>query len=198
MTVTPAEVSYSLPTDVDTSSPLVNPSHSQLHNDVNRAALDLSNRLNHVEQILAGLTAPDGTIQQARLVAHQWFVRGPLSVEMTHTILIPLIWNITGRPSTFNAVKATVLTPADADITVNLVIGSQLSGPHHDHDGDTQTEILKQKLVIPAGEHYSATIGPDDFVGDHPIETYIAAFIDTVGSPDAPGADLSIQLNRSL
>jgi len=198
MTVTPAEVDYNLPTNVDTTSPLIDPSHSELHNNVNRAASDLNARVSHLELILAGLTAPEGTIQQARLVAHQWIVRGELTPEQTHMVLIPPLWNITGRASTFNAAKATVLVPADADILVNMVIGAELSGPEHDHDSGTQTNILKTPLVIPAGEYYSQTIGPSDFVGDHPTETYIAAFVDSIGSSAARGADLTIQLNRSL
>jgi hypothetical protein len=197
MTVTPAPFDYDLPTNVDTNSPLVNPSHSELHNDVNRAALDLNNRLNAVELMLAGLTAETGPIQQARLVAHEWIVRGPLAAAQTQMILIPPIWNITGRPVTFEGAKATVLTAADADIVVDMVIGATLTGPAHD-TGGSQTSILKVPLKIAAGAYYSATIGQADFVGNQPVNTYVAAFVSSIGSTDAPGADLTIQLNRSL
>jgi hypothetical protein len=195
MTVTPAGVEYSLPTNIDNTAPLANPSHSELHNDVNRAVLDLNARMSQVELTLAGLTAPDGSIEQARLVANTWYLTGAMSV--TQTILMPLIWNVTERAATFKSAKAALLTPADTDVEVDLVVAAMLTGPTYDET--TQTSILKAgKLVIPAGQNVSATLGESDFVANHPMNTYVAAYVEKVGSTDAPGADLTIQLNRNL
>jgi hypothetical protein len=180
---------------VDTTSPLVDPSHSDLHNQVNRAVSDLNARLNQLELILAGLTAPEGSIEQARLVANTWSALGPLAAN--NKILMPLVWNVTERTVTFQAAKATVMSPADADIEVDIVVSAVLSGPNY--QSGTQNSILKAgKLVIPAGQYVSASLGPSDFVGDHPVNTYVAAYIEKVGSSAAPGADLTIQLNRNL
>jgi hypothetical protein len=198
MTVNPTAGLYELPTDVNTTSPLVDPSHSDLHNQTNNAVLDLNVRTSNLELLLSGLTAPDGSIEQARLVAHQWAVKGPLTGITLDAVLIPLIWNITGRVVTFSAAKASVLTPADADIVIDMVIGAEISGPMHDTTGGTQTSILQTPLVIPAGAYYSATLDKSGFVGDHPIGSYIAAFVEGIGTAGAPGADLSIQLNRNL
>jgi hypothetical protein len=195
MTVTPGEFAYDLPTNVDTTSPLMDPSHSELHNDVNRAALDLHNRLIQLELILAGLTAPQGSIEQARLVANTWYAPGNLVAD--NKLLMPLIWNLTERSSAFMGAKASLLTAADADIEVDLVVGATLSGPTY--NSGTQTSILKTgKLVIPAGWNVSVTLGPDDFIADHPVNTYVVALVEKVGSVAAPGADLTIQLNRNL
>jgi len=198
MTVTPSEVDYALPTNVDTTSPLVDPSHSELHNSTNRAVVDLNNRVNHIELILAGLTAPEGSIEQARLVANTWQVLGTLtSLASAHTILMPLVWNITERVVTFKGAKASVLTPADADIEVDLVVGTTLTGPAYS-SGNQGSILATGKLVIPAGERTSATLGESDFVGQHPINAYVAAYVITAGSTNEPGSDLSIQLNRNL
>jgi hypothetical protein len=195
MTVTPAGVEYSLPTNIDNTALLTNPSHSELHNDVNRAVLDLTARMSQVELTLAGLTAADGSIEQARLVANTWYLTGALNV--TQTILMPLVWNVTERAATFKSAKASLLTPADADVEVDLVVAGTLSGPTYDET--TQTSILAAgKLVIPAGQNVSATLGESDFVANHPMNTYVAAYVEKVGSTDAPGADLTIQLNRNL
>jgi len=198
MTVTPSEVDYALPTNVDTTSPLVNPSHSELHNTTNRAVLDLHNRVTQLELVLAGLTAPQGSIEQARLVANTWTIIGSLaSLASAKTILMPLIWNITERVVTFKGAKATVLVPADADIEVNLVVGSTLSSPAY--DTGTQASILAAgKLVIPAGERSSMTLNESEFTGQHPVNAYVAAYVQTAGSTSAPGSDLTIQLNRNL
>jgi hypothetical protein len=195
MTVTPQEVDYNLPTNVDTTSPLVNPSHSELHNEVNRATSDLNNRVSQLELVLAGLTAPQGSIEQARLVANSWTVAGNLVAD--NKLLIPILWNVTERAVSFQAAKATVITPADADIELNIVVGAVLNGPTY--DSSTQTSILKTgKLVITAGQRNSSTLGIPDFKGDHPVNTYVAAYVAKVGSGAAPGADLTIQLNRNL
>src|SRR3954469_1428650 len=196
MTVTPqAAADYDLPTNVDTTSPLVDPSHSELHNTTNRAVLDLNNRVGTLEQVLAGLTMPSGSIEQARLAAHQWVGRGLLSADQT--ILMPLIWNMTGRSVTFQAAKATVLTPANADIEVDIVIGSVLTGPTY--DVSTQSSILQAgKMVITPGEYFSASLGQSDFGTEQAVGTYIAAYIEKTGSVGSPGADLTLQLNRNL
>jgi hypothetical protein len=200
VTVTPQPPVYDLPVDIDSISPLTNPSHSQLHNTTNRAVLDLNQRVIMTEDIIRGLTAPSGSIQQARLAAHEWAVPGPLQENQTHRILIPLIWNLTGRNVEFQAAKITVLTPADEDIKVDIVVGSELTGPEHDHDDGTQTSIFKSgtELVIPAGQYFSPTLVASDFEGVHPTNTYVAAFVEEIGTDAAPGADLTIQLNRNL
>lgn len=198
MTVTPQEVDYALPTNVDTTAPLTNPSHSDLHNGTNRAVLDLNGRVSNLERLLSDLTAPNGSVDQARLAAHEWVVRGPISAD--GSILMPLIWNMTGRSVTFQAAIATVLNPSDADIEVDIVIGSVLSGPVF--DPDTQTSILKAgKLVVPANQHLSVDLGVDDFGTEQAVGTYITAYVESVGAGgtgSVPGEDLTIQLNRNL
>lgn len=195
MTVTPQEVDYNLPTNVDTTSPLVDPSHSELHNNANRATSDLNARVSQLELILAGLTAPQGSIEQARLVANSWTVTGNLVAD--NKLLIPILWNVTERAVSFQAAKATVMSPADADIELDIVVGAALNGPTY--DSSTQTSVLKTgKLVIPAGQRNSDTLGISDFKGDHPINTYVAAYVAKVGTGAAPGADLTLQLNRNL
>lgn len=196
MTVTP----YDLPIDTGPTSSLTDPPHADLHNKTGLAVNDLGNRVATTETTLIALTAPNGPIDQARLAAHQWVVRGPLLVAETHKILIPLIWNITGRNVEFEGVKITVLTPADEEIKVDIVVGSTLTGPDHDHSGATQTSIFKtgKQPVIAAGQFFSLTVPPDDFQGNHPMNSYLAAFVEEVGSTTSPGRDLTIQINRSL
>jgi hypothetical protein len=178
-----------------TTSPLTNPSHAQLHTDTNTAVVGLGMRLDALEGAVPR-TAQD--IEHARLAAHQWTLRGDLVPD--HKMLLPIIWNITGRTVTFEAAKITVLTPADADVVVDIVVGTALDGPMHDHDSGLQTSILKTPLVIPAGAFFSPTVSKvnDDFVGVQLPETYLAAFCEGAGSPGAPGRDLTIQLNRLL
>jgi hypothetical protein len=187
VTVTP------LPTNVDTTSPLTDPSHSTLHNDANRGVNDLADRMVHLEQVIAGLTAPQGTIEQARLNASEWVVRGDVVAD--GALLLPMVWNMTGRSVTFQAAKATLLTPAEDDVEVDIVVGSELAGP--EFDDTTQTSVLKAPLVVRAGEAFSVSLGPDDFDGQHPVNSYVAAYVKTVGA-GAPGVDLVIQLNRNL
>ena len=43
-------------------------------------------------------------------------------------LILPLIWNLTERAVTFQAAKATVMTPADADIEIDIVVGAALTG----------------------------------------------------------------------
>ena len=187
---------YGLPTNIDTISPLTNPSHSTLHNDANYAINDLADRVAHLEQIIAGLTAPQGSIEQARLAAHEWVARGDLDSSVVGVLLIPMIWNMTGRTVTFQAAKATILTPAENDVDIDIVVGSQLNGP--DFDSGTQTSVLKAgKLTVPAGEAFSVSLGPSDFTGQQPVNSYIAAYVQAVGG-GAPGVDLVVQLNRNL
>jgi len=198
MTVTPSEVDYGLPTNVDTTSPLVNPSHSELHNNTNRATLDLHSRVSQLELVLAGLTAPEGSIEQARLVANTWSVIGNLNnLASSHTILMPLVWNITQRVVTFKGAKVSVLTPADADIEVDIVVGATLVGPTYD-SGSQGSILAAGELVIPAGQHTSVTLTESDFAGQHPVNTYVTAYVRQAGSSNAPGNDLTIQLNRNL
>lgn len=194
MTVTPTGASYALPTNVDTTSPLVNPSHSDLHNSTNAAVLDINNRLATLELFLAGLTAPNGTLEQSRMVAHQWVLRGNLVAD--NVLLLPMIWNLTGRVVQYRAAKVSLMGAADTDVEVDIVNGAALTGPSF--DPVTQTSILKTgKIVVPAGQHTSASLGASDFVGDQPIGSYVVAYVKRVGS-STPGSDLVIQLNRYL
>jgi hypothetical protein len=180
------------------SNPLTNPSHSELHSSTSTAIESIDNRLEILETIVKAITAPDGNIAQARLAAHEWAVHGQLDPVQNNMLLIPLIWNITGRTVKFDGAKATLLTEADANVVIDIVIGAELSGPEHDESGGTQTTILTSQLVIPAGELVSQTLGPGDFSTDHSINTYVGAFVESIGSASAPGGDLTIQLNRLL
>jgi len=197
VTVTPYETGqvYDLPTNIDTITPLSNPSHSALHNATNLAVNDLADRVGHLEQIIAGLTAPSGSIEQARLAAHQWVLRGDLDDTVVDVLLLPMIWNLTGRTVTFEAAKATILTPAVDDTEIDIVVGSDLTGPTF--DTNTQTSVLKAPLVVPAGQAFSVSLSESDFAGQHPVNTYVTAYVKTVGT-GAPGVDLVVQLNRNL
>jgi hypothetical protein len=194
VTVTP----YDLPTNIDTISPLTNPSHSDLHNLANGATLDLDRRVANVESVVRGLTAPSGTIEQARLAAHTVMVRGPVGQELNGTLLVPVLWNMTGRPVTYQAAKATLLIAADADFEVDIVNGLDVEG--NTFDADLHTSILKEgkRLVIPAGEFTSEELHVDDFDGSQAQHTYLAVVVKSMGSVDAPGGSLTVQLNRNL
>jgi len=186
---------YGLPTNIDTISPLTTPPHSALHNDVNRSVNDLADRVGHLEQIIAGLTAPSGSIEQARLNATEWVLHGDVDGSVVNVLLLPVMWNLTSRSVTFQAAKATILTPPENDVTIDIVVGSALAGP--DFDANNQTSVLEAPLVVPAGEAFSVSLSEDDFTGQHPVDTYVAAYVAAVGG-GAPGVDLVVQLNRNL
>jgi hypothetical protein len=170
----------------DPNSPLADPSHAGLHQAENTAINLLSQRIGVFENAAPELASD---LQQARLAAHEWPVRGTLMVD--NRLLMPVIWNLTGHAVQFDAAKLSVFIP-----------GGTLSSGDYDI-GNTQSSILGAgKLVIPAGEYSSVTVTADGagggFVGNMPIDTYVAAVLTQVGSLSAPGADLTIQLNRLL
>ena len=198
------DVDYAL-VDPSPTSLLTEPSHSTLHSDVNYAVRSLDDRLARVEQnllYLVGDAQTKGQMEQARRAAHEWVVRGPLVKD--DKLLLPIIWNLTGRAVKYEAAKATVYgTSGSSSILIDIVSGTDLVSDSY--DPGTQSSIFKAGgLYIPAGQTTSATVlstdtGPSEgFVGDMPINSYLAAVIRQVGSGAQPGRDLTIQLNRLL
>jgi hypothetical protein len=188
--------SYVLP-DPDPNSQLVEPSHAQLHTAVNHSVNDIAARVTSLETTVTQVTAPDGGIEQARMAVHTWTIPGVLITEQTNTLLIPLLWNLNERASTFSAAKASVmLPPVGADIKIDIVVSSLLEGNAYDL-AQAQTSILKQPLVIPAESNTSITLTAADFVGQHSRDNWLGAAVTQIGS-DSPGYDLTIQLNRLL
>jgi hypothetical protein len=188
--------SYNLP-DPDPTSQLVEPSHADLHTATNHAVQDITNRIVALETAVTTTTAPGGSIEQARLATSTWTIFGALVPENVNLILSPVIWNITDRPSAFSAAKAAVMLPPNgSDILIDIVTSPLLDGNAYDYV-QAQTSILLQRLVIPAGQTTSVTLGPSNFVGEHIRDTWVGAAVTQIGSTD-PGYDLTIQLNRLL
>ncbi len=175
------------------TDPLTSPSHATEHSNLTLAATDLDTRLKQVEQDGLGY---ETDIEQARLVANTWMVRGALSSGNVNQLIIPLLYNLTDRPSRFQAAAASVLTaPTGAAILVDIVVcASAPTSALYDLSGPQDT-ILTSKLSIAAGATSSAVT--QTFVGDHAIGRWVAAVITQVGS-GTPGSDLTIQLNRLL
>jgi len=193
--------SYNLP-DPDPNSQLVEPSHAQLHTATNHAINDITSRVVAVETAIAATTAPDGAIEQARLVANTWTVPGNLGEEHKNIILSPVLWNLGTRDATFDSAKASVMyPPVGGEIQIDIVRSAALVSNEYG-TGQAQTSILVQKLVIPDGANFSTTTyGPDKFVGVHTRDTWVSAVITSIGGTGAQqgtGYDLTIQLNRLL
>jgi hypothetical protein len=180
------------------SGSTTDPAHASLHSDVNYAVRSMDDRLSRVEENLSYLMMPNGGVEQARRAAHEWVVRGPLVKD--DQLLLPIIWNMTGRALTYEAAKATVYTPSGgSDILVDIVTGTDLIGSSY--DPGTQSSILAGGgLRIPVGQLTSATVlsSANGFVGSMTNNSYLAAVITQVGSAGSPGADLTIQINRLL
>jgi hypothetical protein len=188
--------SYGLP-DPDPNSQLVEPSHAELHTATNHAIQDMTLRLVALETALAQVTAPDGGIEQARLVSNTWVLPGVLITEQTNRILSPVLWNLAGRDAEFSSAKASVmLPPVGGDIEIDIVISTLLDGDAYDLSYG-QTSVLTHKLVIPEGANTSSTFLPSDFVGHHSKDNWIGAAVTRIGS-ETGGYDLTIQLNRLL
>jgi hypothetical protein len=175
------------------TDPLTSPSHATEHTNLTLAATDLDTRLAQVEQNGLGY---ETDIEQARLVANTWMVRGALTTGNVNQLIIPLIYNLTDRPVRFEAAMASVLTaPVGAAILVDIVVCSTApTSALYDLTGPQDT-ILTSKLSIAAGSTTSAVART--FVGDHAINRWVAAVVTQVGSGTA-GSDLTVQLNRLL
>jgi hypothetical protein len=200
MTIVPTPIVSPDPADYEITDPsstsLLNvPSHAGLHAQANDAVQLLNGRVTVIEQNVNNLWPQ---VQQARLVATTWLVPGTLSAANNNKLLLPLIWNMTGRAVDFSAAKITIFTPpTGAPITVDILTGTTLSGGMV--DVVATDSILTTPLSIPVGEFYSAeiTAAGSGFVGQHGVGTYVVAAVTGVGSGTA-GADLTIQLNRLL
>jgi hypothetical protein len=184
---------YNLPSP-DANDPLTDPPHATLHSSVNNAVNDLDRRVATIED-----AAPDAAenVRQARLAAHTWMVRGALTQGLQDTLLVPVLWNLTGRTVEYAAAKVTVELAADADLIVDIVTGADLSG--NAYSPDLHTSILKGgPMTVPAGEYVSPSVAADGFVSTMAQETYIAAVITAMGSSDAPGGSITVQIDRLL
>lgn len=183
------------PVTIKPTDELAEPSHSDQHNQANSSLANLLSRVGALEGAVPNLVEE---ITQARRVAHEWVVRGPL--VSGRNFLLPVLWNLTSRAVQYEAAKMTVYTPPGVtSIKVDIVTGPHVGNGIFDTN-QQMTTILSQKLEIAENEHesqfYYATDGA--FVGEMPEEYFLAAYIDTVGDADTPGADLTIQLNRLL
>jgi len=173
-------------TDPDPTDPLVAPSHATLHTAVNAEIRSLTGR---IDALAAKGPQTELDIRQARMAAHEWVVRGPVSGS--GVTMLPVLWNITGRVVEFTGAKLTVLSPATGgDIVVDIKMGTTLGA------GADQTSILNTPLMIPAGQYFSATLNEDAFPGVHAMNSYLVASY--TSSASTPGADLTVQLNRLL
>ena len=124
-------------------------------------------------------------------------VRGQLTQGLTNTLLVPVLWNLTGRSVEYVAAKATNEMAADDDLIIDIVSGATLQG--NTYNPDLHASVFKNgPMVIPAGEYFSPTVEANGFVADMPQETYIAAVITQMGSSDAPGGSITVQINRLL
>ena len=182
-------------TDPGAGSRLNTPSHSDLHTRINTATENLHARVTNVEQSVNSIW-PE--VDRARLAAHMWDVPGTLDEANNNKLIMPIIWNMTGRTVLFSAAKLTVFTPPQgSSITMDIFNG-------HDLDGSLlntglATSILKSPLTIPSGAYVSNSIGASGFKDNafHAVDNYVVAVVAQVGST-TPGADLTIQLNRLL
>ena len=202
------DVDYALK-DPSPTAPLsgstTDPAHAGLHTDTNYAIHSLNDRLGNVEEnvlYLVGDSQTKGQMEQARRAAHEWVLRGPLVKD--DKLLLPILWNLTGRAVSYEAAKATVYgASGSSSILIDIVSGTDLVSDSY--DPGTQTSIFKAGgLYILAGQTTSATVKSTDtgsgegFVGDMQDGSYLAAVIRQVGSGAQPGRDLTIQLNRLL
>lgn len=195
--IPPADEGLYMFADPTTTDPLNAPSHSGLHSRVHTAVENLNIRVGVTEDSINDIWPQ---IDQARLAAHQWVVRGPLVEADNNKLLMPIIWNMTGRTVLFSAARATVYTPPQGrDLQVNIYTG-------HDLDGAIlntalASSILDAPLTIPAGQYTSpiATLAGGGFADNafQAVNNYVVAVVTQVGTTVA-GGDLTIQLNRLL
>lgn len=195
--IPPADPAFYVFTDPATGSPLNDPSHSGLHSRINTAVENLNSRVSVVEGHVNDLW-PE--VQQARLAAHEWPVRGALNGADNNKLLMPILWNMTGRVVQFQAAKLTVFTPPVGQaIIVDIVTGTTIAGGVL--NTGTMASILDAPMTIIPGEFTSGTVtqagGGFAGTGVHAVNDFVVAVILQVGTTD-PGADLTIQLNRLL
>jgi len=179
-----------------TGDPLDQPSHSGLHNRASTLVQRLNERLMVVETNINQIWPQ---VENARLASHQWTIPGSLGGVLTGQMLLPIVWNGSDHTVLFSAAKVTMYDIADQDVMVNLHVGTTLTGGGL--DADLAPSILTYPMVVEAGQLTSPLYTYEEhFVVNsfHPQGTYVAAVIEQVGTPDMPGADLTIQLDRLL
>jgi hypothetical protein len=184
---------YNLPMP-DSNDPLTDPPHASLHQQANAAVNDLDSRVGAIEDQVP-VTAEN--ISQARLATHTVMVRGLLTQGLTNTLLVPVVWNLTGRTVSYVAAKATNEVAADADLVIDIVSGTELQG--NTYNPDLHASVFNDgPMVIPAGEFASPTKTASSFVANMPQETYLTAVITQMGSSDSPGGSITVQIDRLL
>jgi len=190
---------YDLPTTVSPTSPLTDPAHSTLHNDTGAAINSLHLRVSDTEEYLDELIEPDGPIDQARLVAHTFLFKGAVTTAAMSTkpLILPIVWNVTGRTVVFWAAKATVFSPANADLDIDVVVGSSVTGPNFDAGAHTSV-LTAGKLTIPSGQYFSTTTVEAGFNASQPVESYMAVYVKDVHGATTAAVDLCVQVNRKL
>lgn len=194
--VDPAEYVVKPADRPDSGAKLHAPPHANLHNKTS----DMVQRLNERVSVVEGsLNKAWPQVDAARLASHQWTVPGSLGDVITGQMLLPIVWNGSDHTVLFSAAKVTIYDIADQDIVVNLHNGSSLTGGGL--DAELAPSILRNPMVIEAGQltsplyTYAEHFVPNSFHGQ---ATYVTAVIESVGSVDMPGADLTIQLDRLL
>ena len=184
---------YNLPMP-DSLDPQTDPPHATLHQQVNGAVNDLDSRVGTIEDQIP--TSAEN-VSQARLATHTVMVRGLLTQGLTNTLLVPVVWNLTGRTVEYVAAKATNEVAADADLIIDIVSGAELQG--NTYNPDLHASVFKDgPMVIPAGEFISPTKDASSFITTMPQETYLAAVITQMGSSDSPGGSITVQIDRLL
>jgi hypothetical protein len=175
------------------------PSHSELHTELSEAVRLLHLRMDTVEQEHINLLWPQ--VEQSRKSANTWVIPGQLSAEVVGPLLLPPLWNLTGRSVLFDAVRATAYTePLGQDIIIDILTGPEITGPLK---VSSMHSIFKptQRLTIPVGGNVSPIMSQltNGFAdgAHHAIGEVVVVQILQIGT-DAPGADLTIQLLRDL
>ena len=92
----------------------------------------------------------------------------------TKPLILPIVWNVTGRTVVFWAAKATVFSPANADLDIDVVVGSSVTGPNFDAGAHTSV-LTAGKLTIPSGQYFSTTTVEAGFNASQPVESYMMA-----------------------
>jgi hypothetical protein len=190
--------------DPATANKLDNPSHSAVHTKTNAAVEALHGRVAVTESGINSIWPQMEVLRQegerARLAAHMWTVPGPLDELTLNSALLPPIWNMTGRSVLFSAARATVYTPPQGkEIKIEIWAGTEITGKIP--DTTNMHMVLAAPLTIPVNSYTSdmLTIDGGGFAVNafHAQGEVLIAIVTQVGDT-APGADLTIQLNRML
>lgn len=196
MTVTVPE-SYNLLPVGGGTKPLTDPAtlgHANLHD---RVSASIENLRAAVAALVEAGPQVAADIDQARLSALVWTVPGNL-VAAPGVLLLPVLWNLTGRAVEFEAARISCFTPpAGSDVLVDLVVSGEISSGTHtmNLDPSLMTKITAAPLRIVAGTNFSDAATA--FATNQPRNSYVGAVVRAVGSSQ-PGANLTIQLNRKL